>query len=72
MELKQLCTQLFPTSVFYCFFTVLSSVNTKQYVAELGPLSLYFLHILSEDSSVFQKWQCVSGDNMKCKKTQNT
>lgn len=42
MELRQLYTQPFSTSVHYCFFIVLSSVNTKQYVAELGPLSLYF------------------------------
>lgn len=57
MDLKQLYTQPFPTSVHYCFFIVLSAVNTKQYVAELGPLSLYFLLILPEDFLIFQKWQ---------------
>lgn len=69
MDLRQLYTQPFSTSVHYCFFIVQSSVNTKQYVAELGPLFIYFLLILSEDFLIFQKWHWVSGENRKFKKT---
>lgn len=42
MDLRQLYTQPFSTSVHYCFFIVQSSVNTKQYVAELRPLFFIF------------------------------
>ena len=57
MELRELYTQPFSTSALCCFFIVLSSMNTKQYVAELVPPSLYFLLILSEDFLIFEKWQ---------------